>query len=96
MENIIFENGEVFLLKKKYVENFLNECLDTIKESNNYEKEEIIYFEEEKEHILQEIKDFEDEEIVCLIECAMSGFFGVYQEEVQYYLDLKKEIEEGK
>ena len=94
MENVIYENGENFLIKNKFAEQFLNECLASILENNDYDDEEIAYLQRENQWLIEELEQFDDEEIICFGDCAMSGYFMIYQDRVQYYLDLIKESEE--
>ena len=94
MENVIYENGEDFLIKKKFAKQFLNECLTNMIENADYDEENIEYIKEENQRLIEELKEFDDEEIICFGECAMSGYFAIYQDRVQYYLDLIKESEE--
>lgn len=94
MENVIYENGEDFLIKKKFAEQFLNECLASMIENADYDEENIEYIKEENQRLIEELKQFDDEEIICFGECAMSGYFMIYQDRVQDYLDLIKESEE--
>ena len=94
MENVIYENGEDFLIKKKFAKQFLNECLTNMIENADYDEENIEYIKEENQRLMEELKQFDDEEIICFGECAMSGYFMIYQDRVQYYLDLIKESEE--
>ena len=94
MENIIYENGENFLIKKKFAEQFLNECLASMLENTDLDDENIEYLRNENQSLIEELKQFDDEEIICFGECAMSGYFMIYQDRVQYYLDLIKESEE--
>ena len=94
MGNVIYENGEDFLIKKKFAKQFLNECLIHMIENADYDEENIEYIKEENQRLMEELKQFDDEEIICFGECAMSGYFMIYQDRVQYYLDLIKESEE--
>ena len=94
MENVIYENGEDFLIKKKFAEQFLNECLASMIENADYDEENIEYIKEENQRLIEELKQFDDEEIICFGECAMSGYFMICQDRVQDYLDLIKESEE--
>ena len=94
MENVIYENGENFLIKKKFAEKFLNECLENMLENTDLDDENIEYIKEENQRLIKELKEFDDEEIICFGDCAMSGYFAIYQDRVQYYLDLIKESEE--
>ena len=94
MENVIYENGEDFLIKKKFAKQFLNECLTNMIENADYDEENIKYIKEENQRLMEELKQFDDEEIICFGECAMSGYFMIYQDRVQDYLDLIKESEE--
>lgn len=94
MENVIYENGEDFLIKKKFAKQFLNECLTNMIENADYDEENIEYIKEENQRLMEELKQFDDEEIICFGECAMSGYFMIYQDRVQDYLDLIKESEE--
>ena len=52
MENVIYENGENFLIKKKFAEQFLNECLASILENNDYDDEEIAYLQRENQWLI--------------------------------------------
>ena len=101
MKNVIFETDEMLLIKKKYAKEFLEECFNNIAKSGDYE-EDLEYFKEENERLLEEIKDLDNEEIVCFRDCAMSGYLIVVDKEstkeyIETYIvneDNIKELEE--
>lgn len=75
MEYVIKQVNEEYYLYKKDIKAFLDWCYLGIKNNEYLDEEELKYFRDENEYLINEVKDLQDLEIICLYENAMSGWF---------------------
>lgn len=82
-------DGDRILLKKKNLEKFLEQAL-LYEQDLDDEEEHIKYVQDENNDIINQLKDLQDEDYVCLYLHPMSGWWCVRQDDID---DLLKEIE---
>lgn len=88
MYNCEYYNGEEMLIKVKDIPKALEQAIEYQRDS--LEEEELEYYKEENNGILETIKSWDEETLVCLCYNAMSGWYMIDQSRVE---DLIKEKE---
>ena len=61
MNNLLYNNGEKLIIKKKHLEEFLNDSIKIMQENEDLDEEELKYYQEENAQLLKITKDWNEE-----------------------------------
>ena len=99
MNNLLYNDGEKLIIKKKHLEEFLNDSIKIMQENEDLDEEELKYYQEENAQLLKITKDWNEEKKIGLYTNAMSGWFMIDQtivEEVENEQNREKNISDLK
>lgn len=78
-DKLIFQDDEVALLKKRDVEDYLEYCLKEQEKNDDGYNNRKEYYAEQKDDVLRDIENLQDDDLVCLYDNPMSGWYMVEQ-----------------
>lgn len=91
MDKVIYEDDENMVCLREDVETIFNEVLNQMRNSGDYDKEDMVYYEEEARYIIEQAKK-SDSLVVGYKDNPMSGFFTKMSD--KKLIDFLKEREE--
>ena len=62
MNNLLYNDGEKLIIKKKHLEEFLNDSIKIMQENEDLDEEELKYYQEENAQLLKITKYWNEEE----------------------------------
>ena len=93
MNNLLYDDGERFIIEKKHLEELLNDSIKIMQENEDLEEDELKYYQEENAQLLKITEKWSEDKKIGLYTNSMSGWFMIDQTIVE---DVENEQNEEK